>query len=99
MQKPGRNLSRGLSDPCAERYRTLSQICVDTLEFQRWMARLTERKFDLRSPEVRANILRLYSDRSVPIETQKGQLRWQLAVSELDQLKAVGQTVATSPAR
>jgi len=35
----------------------------------------------------------------VPIETQKGQLRWQLAVSELDQLKAVGQTVATSPAR
>jgi hypothetical protein len=63
------------------------------------MARLTERKFDLRSPELRANILRLYSDLSVPIETQKDQVRWQMALSELDQLKAIGQTVATSPPR
>jgi len=61
------------------------------------MATLTERKFDLRSPELRTNILQLYSDLSVSIETQK--VRWQLALSELDQLKAVGQTVATSPAR
>jgi len=63
------------------------------------MARLTERKLDLKSPELRANILQLYSDLSVPIETQKDQVRWQMALSELDQLKAVGQTVATSPAR
>jgi len=62
-----------------------------------WMTRLTERKFDLRSPELRANILQLYSDLSVSIERQK--VRWQLALSELDQLKTVGQTVATSPAR
>ena len=63
------------------------------------MARLTERKLDLRSPELRANILQLYSNLSVPIETQKDQVRWQMALSELDQLKAVGQTVATSRAR
>jgi len=63
------------------------------------MARLTERKLDLKSPELRANILQLYSDLSVPIETQKDQVRWQMALSELDQLKAVGQTVATSRAR
>ena len=97
MQKPGRNLSRGLSDPCYEPYSRPSQICSSTLEVQMWMTRLTERKFDLRSPELRANILQLYSDLSVSIERQK--VRWQLALSELDQLKTVGQTVATSPAR
>jgi len=29
----------------------------------------------------------------------KDEVRWQLALHELDRLKAVGQTVATSPAR
>jgi hypothetical protein len=66
---------------------------------QRWMATLTERKFDLRSPELRTNILQLYSDLSMRVETMKDEVRWQLALHELDRLKAVGQTVATSPAR
>jgi len=99
LQKPGWNLSRVLSEPCSEPYRTLSQRCVDTLEVQRWMATLTERKFDLRSPELRANILQLYSDLSMRVETMKDEVRWQLARHELDRLQAVGQTVATSPAR
>ncbi len=90
MQKPGWNLSRVLSGPCAERYRTFSQICICTLKVQRSMAR---------SPEVRANIRQSHSGLSVPMETKKDQVRRQLALSELDQLKAVGPTVATSPAR
>jgi hypothetical protein len=63
------------------------------------MPRLTERKFDLRSPELSAKILQFYSDLSVPIETKKDQVRWQVVLSELDHLMAVGETVATGPAR
>jgi len=63
------------------------------------MAGLAERKFDLTSPELRANILQFYSDLSVPIATKKVQVRWQVVLNELDQLTAVAQTVATSPAR
>jgi hypothetical protein len=89
LQKPGWNLSRVLSDPCSERYRTLSQICVSTLKVQRSMAR---------SPKLRANILQSYSDLSV-MEMKKDHIRWQVVLNGLDQLKAVGQTVATAPAR
>jgi hypothetical protein len=99
LQKPGWNLSRVLSDPCSERYRTLSQRCVVTLDIQRWMARLTQRKLDLRPPDLRANNLQVYSELSVRIEPMKNQVRWQVALNELDQLKAVAQTVATSPAQ
>jgi hypothetical protein len=90
LQKPGRKLSQVLSDPCSERYRTLSKMCISTLKVQRSMAR---------SPEVRANIRQSHSGLSLPMETKKDQVRRQLALSELDQLKAVGPTVATSPAR
>ncbi|HZQ25736.1 MAG TPA: hypothetical protein VFA89_23300 [Terriglobales bacterium] len=62
------------------------------------MTRLTERKFDLRSPELRANILQSCSDLSV-MEMKKDQVRWQVVLNGLDQLKAVGQTVATAPAQ
>src|SRR6478672_5962202 len=41
------------------------------------LARLSERKFALTSPELRANILQYYSDLSVPIETKKDTARWQ----------------------
>ena len=99
LQKPRLNLSRVLRDPCSERNRTLSQICIDTLEAQGSMAGLAERKFDLTSPELRANILQFYSDLSVPIATKKVQVRWRVVLNELDQLTAVAQTVATSPAR
>ena len=39
------------------------------------LARLSERKFDLTSPELRDNILHFYSDLSLPIETKKDQGR------------------------
>lgn len=65
------------------------------------LARLSERKFALTSPELRANILKFYSDLSVPIETKKDGARWQSVLTDLDQLKAAApvQTVAGSPAR
>ena len=69
--------------------------------YAKLLARLSERKFALTSPELRANILQFYSDLSVPIETKKDGVRWQSVLTDLDQLKAVApvQTVASSPAR
>jgi hypothetical protein len=53
------------------------------------LARLSERKFDLVSPELRANVLEFYSDLSAPIDTKKDQDDWKNVLSELDQLKSM----------
>src|SRR5690242_5600974 len=55
--------------------------------YAKLLARLSERKFDLTSPELRTNILQFYSDLSLPIETKKDQVRWRGVLTELDQLK------------
>ena len=99
MQKPGWNLSRVLRDPCSARHKAVLQMCIDTPEAPRCMAKLAERRFNLKWPELGADILQFYSDLSVPIETKKDQVRRQVVLNELDQRKAVAQTVATSPAR
>ena len=52
------------------------------------LARLSERKFDQTSPELRANILDFYSDLSAPLETKADPIRWQAVLTSLDQLKA-----------
>jgi Zinc dependent phospholipase C len=57
--------------------------------YAKLLARVSERKFDLMTPELRENILQFYSDLSVPIETKKDQVRWQGVVTGLNQLKAV----------
>ena len=69
--------------------------------YAKLLARLSKRKFDLTTPELRANVLQFYSDLSVPIETKKDGVRWQSVLAELDQLKvpAPVQTGAGSPAR
>jgi hypothetical protein len=69
--------------------------------YAKLLARLSERKFDRTSPELRANILDFYSDLSVPIETKKDGVRWQAVLTELDQLKvmAPAPTVASGPAQ
>src|SRR5438270_4791408 len=69
--------------------------------YAKLLAHVSERKFDLTSPELRANILDFYSDLSVPIETKKDQVRWQSVLIALDQLKSVVPvpTVAGSPAQ
>jgi len=52
-------------------------------------ARVSEQNFDLMTPDPRDNILRFYSDPSVPIERKRNEVRWQGVLPALDQLKAV----------
>jgi Zinc dependent phospholipase C len=69
--------------------------------YAKLLGRLSDRKFNLTSPELRANILQFYSDLSAPIETKKSQARWQSVLTSLDQLKLVtpAAVVAGNPAR
>jgi len=57
--------------------------------YAKLLARLSERKFDRVSPELRANVLDFYSDLSAPIDTKKDQGDWQSVLSELGQLKSM----------
>jgi hypothetical protein len=57
--------------------------------YAKLLSQLSTQKFDLTSPELRANILDFYSDLSVPIETKKEGERWQAVLTELGQLKSV----------
>src|SRR5579862_9763924 len=67
--------------------------------YAKLLAQLSERKFDRTSPELRDNILQFYSDLSLPIETKKGQVRWQGVLTALDQLKSVAPAIAGNPAQ
>ena len=69
--------------------------------YAKLLGQLANRKFDLTSPELRANILQFYSDPSAAVETKKDVVRWQNVLTELDQLKSVASvaTVANSPDR
>ena len=69
--------------------------------YAKLLTQLSEQKFDRTSPELRANILDFYSDLSVPIETKKDGARWQVVLTELDQLKSAAPTptVAGGPAQ
>jgi hypothetical protein len=51
------------------------------------LGQLEKRKFDLTSADLRDNILRFYSDLSLPLETKKDAARWQDVLSSLDELK------------
>jgi hypothetical protein len=51
------------------------------------LAKLTARRFDGTSPELRANILAFYADLSLPVETRKDPARWQSVLIELTELK------------
>ncbi len=57
--------------------------------YAKLLGQLSDRKFDLTSPELRSNILGFYSDLSLPIETKREQSRWQTVLTGLDSLKAV----------
>jgi len=69
--------------------------------YAKLLAKLSERKFDRTSPELRENILDFYSDLSAPLETKKDNVRWQSVLTSLDQLKSVtlAPTLANSPAQ
>jgi len=57
--------------------------------YAKLLDKLSERKFDRTSPQLRANILDFYSDLSAPNDTKKDTVRWQSVLTSLDQLKAL----------
>lgn len=72
--------------------------------YAKLLAKISERKFDLTTAELRENILGFYVDLSKPIETKKDGGRWQSVLSSLDELRLmtpapVVPVVAGSPAR
>src|SRR6202163_242898 len=80
---------------------TAAEYTLTDNAYAKLLAKLSERKFDRTSPELRENILDFYSDLSAPIETKKDSAGWQAVLTSLDQLKLVtpGPTVAGSPAK
>ncbi len=69
--------------------------------YAKLLAQLSDRKFDLTSPELRDNILQFYSDPSTAIETKRDAVRWQNVLTSLDQLRSVAPVAAVgaSPAQ
>jgi hypothetical protein len=69
--------------------------------YAKLLAQLSNRKFDLTSPELRDNILQFYSDPSAAIETKRDVVRWQSVLTSLEQLRSVAQgaTVGARPAQ
>jgi hypothetical protein len=57
--------------------------------YSRLLAKLSARKFDLASLQLRDNILEFYADPSLPIETRKDPARWQAVLTDLSQLKSM----------
>ena len=64
--------------------------------YAKLLGQLSTHKFDGTTPELRDNILGFYSDLSVPINTKKDQVRWQGALTALDQLKSVAPVPAVA---
>jgi hypothetical protein len=56
--------------------------------YAKWLVQLSDRKFDLTSPELRDNILQFYSDAGAAIETKKDPVRWHSVLTSLDELGA-----------
>ncbi len=84
---PDRDLDSGGPTKAAE-----YSLTDDT--YAKLLSQLAGRKFDLITPELRANILDFYSDLSAPIATKKAPGRWRSLLSELKQLKLA--TAATA---
>jgi hypothetical protein len=57
--------------------------------YAKLLARLSKRKFDQASADLRNDLLRFYSDLSIPINTKKDKIRWQGVLNGLDQLKSM----------
>ena len=57
--------------------------------YAKLLEQLSNRKFNLTSPELRANILDFYSDLSVPIDTKSDAVRWRELIAALDQLRLI----------
>jgi hypothetical protein len=78
---------------------TAAEYSLTDDAYAKLLAQLSQRKFDLTSPELRANILQFYSDPSAPIETKRDPAQWQSVLTSLDQLRISAPTVAGGPAQ
>src|ERR1700687_3588647 len=78
---PNCDLDSGLATKAAE-------YSLSDGTYAKLLAQLSERRFALTSPELRANILEFYSDLSAPIETKKDHVLWQSVLTDLIQLKS-----------
>jgi len=80
---------------------TAAEYSLTDDAYAKLLTQLSERKFDLTSPELRVNILQFYSDPSAAIETKRDPARWQSVLMSLDQLRSVAPmaAVAGSPAQ
>ena len=89
---PNRDLDDGAMTATAEY--TLADKTYANL-----LARLSARKFDQTSPQLRDNILAFYSDKSLPIETKTDPVRWRAVLANLSALEAATPSpVAEHPA-
>jgi hypothetical protein len=90
---PNRDLDTGNETKAAE-------YSLTDNTYAQLLSKLSEKKFDLTTADLRDNILLFYSDLSAPIETKKDSARWRGVLASLDQLKAMnpGPILASSPA-
>jgi hypothetical protein len=57
--------------------------------YAKLLSQLSDRKFNLTSPELRANMLDFFSDLSAPNSTKSDAVRWRNVLAALDQLKLI----------
>jgi hypothetical protein len=57
--------------------------------YAKLLSQLSDRKFHLTSPELRANMLDFYSDLTAPNSTKSDAVRWRNVLAALDQLRLV----------
>ena len=84
---PNCDLDDGKATKAAEY--TLADVTYASL-----LTKLSARKFDGTSPQLRDNILDFYSDPSLPIETRKDPARWQGVLTDLSELRAAAPMAA-----
>lgn len=78
---PNRDLDTGETTKPAE-------YSLTDVAYAKLLSQLSDTKFNLTSPELRANIVEFYSDPTAAIETKKDAARWQTVQTQLDQIKA-----------
>ena len=66
--------------------------------YAKLLGQLAARKFDLTSADLRENVLKFYSDLSLPLEPKKDSVQWQSVLASLDQLKSVTPNASVAPA-
>jgi Zinc dependent phospholipase C len=68
---------------------TAAEYSLTDETYAKLLDQLAKQKFNLTSPALRDNILKFYSDLSLPLETKKDSVRWQSVLLSLDQLRLV----------